>query len=150
MTWEMGIALALIAAGVWAAWLRVKRRRVGKQMAGWRAVQGTVLSHAIEESVTTDAHNDREWHYDPRLTYQYETGGTERTGKRISLDGVSFSSRKKAQVWLDQRPVGSTVTVYLDPADPDEAVLETGVKGDWWVPVFFVALGIAVALGLFG
>jgi hypothetical protein len=150
MSWNIMIALALIAAGAWATWLRIKRRRAAREMAGWRTVTGEVLSHSIEESVTTDSSNDREWHYDPRLRYAYEVGGTRHESERISLDGVSFGSRKRAQAWLDKRPVGSSVNVHLNPADPADSVLETNVAADWWVPLFFFALGIAVALGLFG
>lgn len=150
MSWNMVVALALVAAGAWAAWLRVKRRRAGQAMAGWQRVQGTVLSHAIAESVSTDSHGDRTHHFDPQLTYEYFAGGMARTGGRASLDGISFASRKKAQAWLDARPVGQPIDVHVDPADPAEAVLDVKVKSDWWVPLFFVALGAAVAAGLFG
>jgi hypothetical protein len=146
----MVIALALIAAGAWSAWLRVKRRRAAQEMTGWQTVTGKVLSHSIEESVTTDSDNDREWHYDPRISYEYEVAGERHEGQRIALEEPSFGSRKKAQDWLDARPVGSAITVHVNPADAADAVLETTVSGDWWVPLFFIALGIAVAFGLFG
>ena len=150
MTWEQGIALALIAAGVWAAWLRVKRRRAGQAMAGWTAVEGTVLSHDLEENVTTDSSNDREWHYDPKIRYAYEVAGHRYESERVSLDGVSCRSRNEAQAWLDARPVGGKVAVHVNPANPEDALLDIAAKNDWWVPVFFIILGLAVAFGLFG
>ena len=150
MSWNMVVALALVAAGVWAAWLRVKRRRAGQAMAGWQRVQGMVLDHAIAESVSTDSHGDRTDHFDPQLTYEYLGAGEKRTGTRASLDAVSFTSRQKAQAWLDARPVGQPIDVHVNPADPNDAVLDVAVKSDWWVPAFFVALGVAVAAGLFG
>jgi hypothetical protein len=146
----MVIALALVAAGVWAIWRGMKRRRLGQQVAGWQAVQGKVLSHDIAESVSTDSDGDREWHYEPRLVYEYEAAGTVRQSQRVAVDAPSFGSRKKAQEWLDSRPVGSAVNVFVNPDDPGDSVLETAVSGNWWVAGFFIVLGIAVALGLFG
>ncbi len=150
MSWNVMVGLALFAAAAWAAWLRIKRRRQGQAMSDWQRVEGRVLSHEIAESVSTDSHGDSTRHFEPRLTYEYLGSGAKRTGSRAGLDTVSFTSRNKAQAWLDARPVGSAIAVFVNPADPNEAVLDTAVKAEWWVPAFFVALGIAVMLGLFG
>ena len=150
MSWNMAVALALVAAGAWAAWLRIEKRKAARQRAGWDRADGRVLSHEIVETSSTDSHGDTTDHFEPRLTYEYRAQGAIRTGSRASAEGLSFASRKKAQAWLDARPIGGTVEVRVDPADPASALLDTSYKADWWVPALFVALGIAVALGLFG
>jgi hypothetical protein len=150
VSWNVIVGLVLVAAGAWAAWIRINRRRTAMAMAAWQQVQGRVLSHDIEESSSTDSSGDTSWHYDPKLAYEYEVAGTKRTGSRLSADRISFGSRKKAQAWLDQRPLGGPVTVYVNPDDHDETTLSPKATGDWWVPVFFVMLGLAVMAGLFG
>lgn len=63
---------------------------------------------------------------------------------------VGFDSERKAQAWLAARPVGSPVAVYVNPADPSEAVLTRETQGDWRVPAFLAGLAVATASGMFG
>ena len=150
MEWRHWVALALLAGAAWAAWLRVKRARQIKAMQGWTQVNGRILSHDIEETSSTDSDGRLDHHYDPKISYEYEVGGRTRQGTRLALETVSFGSRKKAQQYLDARPVGSTVPVFVNPDDPSDSVLTTKASGDWWVPVFFAGLAAAVGLGFFG
>lgn len=150
MAWHLWVAVALAAAGIWAAWLRVGAGRKAAAMAAWPTTIGTVLGHGIDETTSVDADGDRDTSYETTIRYAYQALGREWTGSRVSLAGNSFPSRRKAQAWLDERPVGSTVTVHYDPTRPDEAVLRIDASNDWWVPLFFFALAAAVGLGLFG
>lgn len=150
MGWNHWVALALVAAALWAFQIRWKRRAIIREMAGWTRIPGRVVSHDILASSSTDSEGRSESSYEPKLSYDYEVNGRPFTGTRLSLDGESFSSRQKAQKYLDERPIGSEVPVYVNPADPSDAILSTKAGGDWWVPVLFLGLAAAVALGLFG
>ncbi len=150
MEWNHWIALALLGAAVWATQIRLKRRRSIREMAGWRQVPGRIVQHDIIATSGTDSEGRGETHYEPKLGYDYEVDGVRHSGTRVSLDGESFGSRAKAQAYLDARPVGSEVMVYVNPANASDAILSVKAGGDWWVPSFFLVLAALVGLGLFG
>jgi hypothetical protein len=149
MEFNLIIAALLLAAAGWAAWIRVKKRREANAIATWPEVKGRVLSHDVEERFGTDSEGRPDYDYIPKISYQYEAGGQARIGNRIDLDNDYFGTQGAAEKHLAQWPVGSDVPVYVNPADPDDAVLSRKKAGGWWVVVFFVALAVAVALGLF-
>ena len=150
MEWHHWIALALVAAAAWSVQIRLRHARQARAMAGWTPVTGSVVAHGIDETTSQDSDGDKDTSYAPCLTYAYEVDGATRQGTRIALDNLSFSSRSRAQAYLDERPIGSPIQVFVNPANPVEAVLSTERKSDWWVPVMFVVLAAAVAAGLFG
>lgn len=150
MEWHHWIALALLAVAAWSAQVRLKQAREARAVAGWTPVTGRVLSHGIEEETSRDSDGDSSTTYTPQLSYAYAAGGGERQGTRLALDGVSFSSRAGAQAYLDERPVGSEIRVYVNPDDASDTVLSAERENDWWVPILFVALAAAVAAGVFG
>ena len=87
----------------------------------WRPVDGVVLS----SSVTTGSENDV---YCLNVRYEYNVDGTTYQG-----DKVSFSSEKNCNSWsknADQDyPKGEEITVYYNPDNPSEAVLNNGLSG---------------------
>jgi hypothetical protein len=57
----------------------------------------------------------------PDVTYSFSVGGATYQGTRVSLGEISG---KYAQEALARYPAGANVTVYYDPADPSDCVLE--------------------------
>jgi hypothetical protein len=68
--------------------------------------------------------------YEPRICYSYVVDGIPRVGTRISFADSIRTFYKDAGIdWLSRNyPIGKTVTVYYDPADPDFSVLEPGAE----------------------
>jgi len=59
------------------------------------------------------------------------------------------SNRSKQQAIVEQYPAGSQVTVYYDPDDPEQAVLEKRVNGVFttiMVSAVFILIGVIVAV----
>lgn len=150
MDWNHWVALALLAAAAWALKLRLARRAQTRALRAWPEVAGSVLSHAIEKSSQADSDGGIDTVYSPRLGYRYEAGGQLREGTRLALEGISFDSERKAHAWLAARPVGAPIAVYVNPADPSDAVVTRDASSDWWVPVFLAGLAAATAAGVFG
>ena len=59
-----------------------------------------------------------------RLRYTYTVAGQQFESTRFSV--TRKIKRERALKYKESHPVGSLVTVYYDPEDPDYAVLETG------------------------
>jgi len=109
VVWIGGIAFADggIAVGVWRA----------VQSANWPTTPGTVTDSHLQtqrKSVTLF------------VRYTYTVHEQEHTGTRYD-DGPAFLPKQKWPKAQSELPVGSSVTVYYDPAAPATAVLHPGL-----------------------
>lgn len=114
--------LALIAFGWWRF-----RRRVGASEAAsgsWRQVDGTLHEAEIREEIEYDSDNDPVVHHAPHVRFAYEAGGETRAGTRAFFSRTRFDNEAQARGWLAGKAPGGKVTVWHDPADPSQSVLE--------------------------
>lgn len=135
--------IALSATGFVALWGGLELRDRARGMAAWPSVRGRVTGGAV---VANSNFDDGSPAYYPVISYQYVVGGTEYQGKRRTLvnAGVAGILRGAAQQVVARYPVGSEVTVFHDPENPGEAVLERTdpVAG----PILLFALGAALVV----
>lgn len=107
--------VVMVAAMVINAMLKVRRAK------GW----AQVLGHVTHSQMTTrrpPAGNEIGTVVNvPAVAYTFKVGGQEYRGTRVSLGDISG---KYAEEALVRYPLGAVVTVYYDPADPDDCVLE--------------------------
>lgn len=109
----------------------------------WPTVKGKVTvskmgTHRGDKSTT----------YSADVAYDYTVNGTRYTGDRVTFGSVSTSSTARARRVLNRYPKGKEVTVYYNPEDPEQSVLEPGIHGaTWFLPAFgllFAVVGAAV------
>jgi hypothetical protein len=135
--------MALSATGFVALWGGFELRDRARGMARWPSVRGRVTAGAVVAGTTFD---DGSPAYYPVITYRYVVAGREYEGKRRTLINVGVGGllRGAAQQVVARYPVGSEVTVFYDPANPGEAVLErtNPVSG----PILLFALGAALVV----
>ncbi|HEU5396215.1 MAG TPA: DUF3592 domain-containing protein [Verrucomicrobiae bacterium] len=117
------IVVGLIAAGA-GGWNLVKGIRTEQ----WPVANGIVMSAKVVRNSGGRGSDT----YSPEIWYSYHVAGMGYTGKKISIGQMSSSSGY-AQGVVGRYPVGKQVTVHYNPADPAEAVLETGVHGGTWI-----------------
>ena len=75
----------------------------------------------------------------PAVAYEFSVGGRKVRGNRISVGDDSGGVNTAAT--LKRYTVGAAVTVYYDPANPKNCVLERGVPEG-------IGKGIAVLVGI--
>lgn len=97
---------------------RISEIRSGARSADWPAVQGEVLRSSVTRSGGSRSSGSRS---SLVFDYRYEVGGTVYEGDRVSFTAIQLRRIPNAY------PVGDTVAVYHDPADPNASVLEPGV-----------------------
>ena len=68
----------------------------------------------------------------PDIAYTFMAGGLSYQGRRVSLGDISGKFAEEA---VRRYRVGSVVTVYYDPADPTDCVLERGLVLDTPSPI---------------
>lgn len=95
---------------------------------GWLPVAGTIV-----ESTTGFSSS-----YHPQIQYEYVHDGRRLRGLEVRTHKFMGTWPGAANKVLARYPVGASVTVYVDPEDPEDAVLEPG--GDphffWFVYCF--------------
>lgn len=115
----MGLALIIMGAGG-AAWLWLSAQRAAETRA-WTPVEAVVISSQVLTARPTP-HSPVEFTADVR--YRYTFLGKAFTGHRIKLASGGSAHREKAAALVAAHRPGSTVTCFVNPAQPDMAVLE--------------------------
>ena len=108
-----GLALGLVAM---RDWLRYRA------CAGWARAEGKVAVTGLD--------SERRWCrfakrsvYLPTVAFRYQAGGERHIGSRLSNRMVLFESEIEARAFLEGLPMGASVEVRYNPANPNEAVL---------------------------
>jgi hypothetical protein len=107
----------------------------------WPTVQGAIVTSQVASS--TDSDGDTTYYAD--IVYSYRVSGTVYEGDRVVFGEGSTSDYDAMQEVADRYPARRTVTVYYNPDDPADAVLEPGFN--WWL---MLPLGIGVIFALVG
>ncbi len=132
------IAIGLMALGA-GVWTLIRSLRTEQ----WPVTDGVVRSAGVAaQSGGSDGDT-----YSPEVTYTYQVGGVDYTGKKVAVGQMS-SSRDYALGVLSRYPIGKKVSVHFSPADPAEAVLETGIHGGTWI-CFAVGTGFVLFGAMF-
>jgi hypothetical protein len=106
----------------------------------WLTVPGAVLNSEVKVNQHHGSKGRTTVTYEPAVSYQYKVNDQSYSGDHIGF-GTTTYGRSKAEKIIALYPTGAPVTVYYDPADPSQAVLETKAKSG----VTFIALGIILA-----
>jgi hypothetical protein len=87
----------------------------------WPGTSGTVLMSSVQSKRTGNSRSTY-----PVVVYQYQVNGKDYQGQRIKAGEQFLSVRVagEAQATVARYPIGATVTVYYDPANPSESALE--------------------------
>jgi hypothetical protein len=127
-----------VAAGIFFGILIVRSLLNDYKTYKWAGVPGKIL--ASEAIVGEKEESDR---YSVRIEYQYEWEGGTLRSNRLGLNSPKFGSTNQAENIAHKYPPGSEVTVYVDPAQPENSILE---KPDAWqfllllLPLGFIAV----------
>jgi hypothetical protein len=130
--------------------LAIVQMSKAKKASAWPTVPGTVLSSGLEEHRSHDSDGGTSVNYEPRVQYQYAIMGSPFTGYRLSFGNASYSYNIAARK-IAAYPQGAQVTVYYNPDDPSDSVLEPKAAGGVVlivIGVIFVVL--AIVLGFTG
>ena len=105
----------------------------------WPTTTGTILMSTLELRRTNSG---RHAQY-PVVLYSYQVGGRSYEGSRIAPDPeVGGTGAPKRLAGYE---TGSQVTVYYNPKDPSDAVLETKVSSLFWL--WFALILVDLVLG---
>jgi hypothetical protein len=145
------LPLVAILAAVFSVVSFAKTRRLASASAGWPTVPGTITaSTVIEEEIEDTSNNDksliRKIHrYQVDLRYAYQVGKRDFVGTTGNWGWTGiYGLRELAESAASRYRQGQPVTVYYDPAQPGNAVLEPGDLQGSMAPLIFGAISALV------
>lgn len=141
--------LGFAGAGVYLIYRSRQSKQKAEASQNWPSTRGQVTKAHVQQSYHTDSDGDRHYFYSPVVEYTYEVGGQVYTGRTIRFGfNPSFGSEAKAQAALASYPVGAQVTVYYNPDNPAEAVLErkaSATNTGMILGIIFIAVSVCLA-----
>lgn len=147
ITLEAVIGLMFAGLGAcfaaWSLWELIQAVASKK----WARTDGVVVVSDLQRSRDSDGG----YMYRPEISYRYEVNGNEFVASRPRFgSSVSVNWSGPAVRITRKYKAGSRVTVFYDPTDPSQSVLEPGVTVLVWVSLvgglIFTTLGFAFVL----
>ena len=122
-------------------------KKKAEESQAWSATAGQVTQSYVRESQTRDDDGYLTTTYYPEVRYTYQVMGVEYAGDKVSFGGAVGGNRNKASEVVAQYPIGKNITVYYDPNNHEDAVIERrmGSKGFLIIGVVFTLVGICTA-----
>jgi hypothetical protein len=133
----------------------VRGRRQARASLRWPTAAGTITaSDVIEEAIEDKSNDDKSfirktYRYQVDLRYAYQLGKRDFVGTAANWGGTAiYGLREMAEKAASRYSVGQPVTVYYDPEQPGNAVLEPESR-EGSLTLLIVAVLCAVTGGLF-
>jgi hypothetical protein len=133
----MGFVLVfdgVIGYGVWRT-LDAKNR--------YLPATGVVTSSAVESSSSSDGTT-----YSANIEYEFVVGDATYSGDRHSFFTFGTSSHEHARDIVSRYPVGREITVYHDPGDATENVLEIDTRSFPSIVILFLTPFHCIGIGM--
>jgi len=105
--------------------------------------QGVVTSSEVESSSSSDGTT-----YTAKIEYEFVLGDTTHTGDRHSFFTFGTSSHEHAHDIVKRYPVGREITVYYDPGDVSESVLEVDTRSFPAIVILFLTPFHCIGIGM--
>lgn len=116
------LPILLLAGIAFFIYRRSQQSNTYRQAAqSWPSTTGTILISTLQSRRSGRSHSTY-----PVVGYQYTVNGQTYTSQAIKAGDQFMNVRVsgQAQTTVARYPVGSTVTVYYNPANPSESALE--------------------------
>lgn len=144
-------ALPFFAVGVWMLWSISSSFYDAWQMREWVPIEATVVRGGYDTNSGSDSDT-----YHAYAEYSYTYQGQRYVGDRVSLsdggDNIGDYQQEMGRRLQHAAARGTTITVYVDPAAPDEAIIDRDLR--WGLIGFksiflFVFGGVGLGLLIF-
>ena len=137
------VFFSVLLLGVVVSGYGCRDTRSAKESLYWPETPGVVTASFVHEYTEID---DSEPTFTPRIGYLYTVDEKTYSNDLISFEFNSIRSKsEKTKSWaetvISDYPIGSAVTVYYNPANPQISVLQKGAATDWkifWGCLFIV------------
>lgn len=126
--------LLFSGVGLWFFGVAVRNIFLGFISRKWHPTVGTIISSKVRIEPGLEASSSNEivsggsYRYSADVVYEYTANNAKRSASKVLFGETSSKNLQSIQAIVHRYPAGSMITVSYDPARPDRAVLEPGVK----------------------
>ncbi|TSA24789.1 DUF3592 domain-containing protein [bacterium] len=140
--------IVFLFAGLFGMVVGASQFFTGVRSSKWPATNGRIIASDV---LVKERSNRDTTYYQPQVTYTYSVAGQNYRSSQISAGEHESSDIRRARKITDRYPREIAVTVFYNPRDPANAVLEPGMSISA-ILIFVLAAGFFVAaiLGLLG
>jgi hypothetical protein len=116
----------------------------------WPSTEGTISSSMVKSEWSSSSSGGGSYLYYPDVHYHYSINGQSFNGNVISKMLSHSSDSSYAYAYVSDHPIGSQVTVYYNPLNPSEAVLDKDVGFTAFIGLSIGAVFVVIgAIGVF-
>ncbi|AKJ64909.1 DUF3592 domain-containing protein [Kiritimatiella glycovorans] len=139
--------LVFVVIGAGTAFLGIRGLIRAKASVDWPSTQGKVVESSVERRRSSGRKGGSSTTYHAEIMYEFTVEDTLFNGDRVAYGDYSSSSPSRARRIVNRYPKGKSVTVHYMPGNPEECLLEPGVKGQsWFLPGFGILFFTAGSL----
>lgn len=138
------VVLLFFIIGIFLVVKHFRDKKKAEESMSWASATGHIIASNVRSEISTDSDGNQSTSYYPEVRYSYEYMGITYEGDRIAFGGKVGGSRKKASEMIQAYPLGKNLTVYCDPNNPEDAVLERRLGSK--VPLIVGIVLILIAL----
>lgn len=125
LTWGNLALISGFCLSVALIWAGINGYVKSEKSKSWPSTQGTVtISYAAQE--VRESGDERLLYYVSQLSYDYKIGDLVHRGDESGLLISEYNTREEAETAAEKYPVGSRITVYYNPDNTYESILEIG------------------------
>jgi hypothetical protein len=127
-------------------WIGMNFIQDASQAQDWPTTDGVITYSAVDSHSSHDGNL-----YAPNVQYTYTVNGVKYSSNGIIFGTISTSDGGYANEMVNRYYVGKTVTVYYNPENPSDALLEPGIMWIYYLPIVFglILLLIGIVLLIF-
>ena len=138
-----------IVAGAIVAFFGINGLVKAKASVDWPSSPGQIVSSSVESHHSTGDSGESSTTYHAEILYEFSVEETTFNGNRVAYGDYGSNSPSHARRIANRYPKGKSVTVYYMPENPEECLLEPGLKAQAWVLpslglIFFAAGSLTV------
>ncbi|MEO6280750.1 DUF3592 domain-containing protein [Roseateles sp.] len=135
--------VALLLGSIPLSIKSARRVRTYRQMQAWPKARARITKSFVREESSGDGMANL-----AEFEFVYSVAGIEHTSN-LQTEGLRFpGTEEDVQQMLKRFPVGASVQVAVDPADPGRAILDTGFPAAWNALKRASAIGFLVGLAI--
>jgi hypothetical protein len=139
------MSLVFIAIGLGMLYYARSLSAKAQQSLSWPSTEGVISHSAVLLQMRDTSDSTSTTTYKADVAYRYKVRGRDYSSDRLTLADFSSTARR-AQGIVGRYADGAPVTVYYNPVDPSDAVLERG--GTSGIGVLYLIGGVFAAAGL--
>ena len=141
--------LIFLISGAVIAFLGIRGLIRAKESSNWPSVKGKIITSSVKTHHSSGK-NGSSTTYHAHIIYKFKINGEVFNGERVAYGDYGSSDSSHAWGIVHRYPVRKKVLVHYMPGNPEECLLEPGIKAQaWFMPIFglvFFTAGTLMAI----